>query len=236
MSEAPSFPPLFKGLAVEAGVDPFDKACAEAARGCDAGLVVHNLSTNWLRAALVFAPDVSLEDAMAMLPLCAVGFQNALGALGPPEVAVHLEWNGGLRLNGGSCGGFKVAASDPDPKAEPHWLVVGLELPLWPESDNPGEMPNQTALYAEGCGDVDAGELLGSWVKHTLVGINRWSDDGPAALHKEWRGLAHGIGEPIEMAGHNGTFLGVDERFGMLIRDDDTTHLVPLTHLLDDGE
>ena len=99
---APSFPPLFSGLAVESQVDPFDKACAEAARGCDAGLVVHDLGANLLRAALVFAPDVELVDAMAMLPLCGVGFQNALGALGPPEVAVHLEWAGGLRINGAS--------------------------------------------------------------------------------------------------------------------------------------
>ena len=79
----PSFPPLFNGLAVESQVDPFDKACAEAARGCDAGLVVHDLGANTLRAALVFAPDVALVDAMAMLPLCGVGFQNALGALAP---------------------------------------------------------------------------------------------------------------------------------------------------------
>ena len=107
----PSFPPLFSGLAVESQVDPFDKACAEAARGCDAGLVVHDLGANTLRAALVFAPDVQLADAMAMLPLCGVGFQNALGALGPPEVAVHLEWAGGLRINGANCGTLRVAAS-----------------------------------------------------------------------------------------------------------------------------
>lgn len=229
----PGFPPLFTGLGVEAGVDPFDKACAEAARGCDAGLVVYHLGANRLRAAIVFAPDVALQDAMAMLPLCGVGFQNALGALAPPEVAVHLDWDGGIRVNGGMCGALRVAASDTAPKAEPNWLVIGLDLRLWPESDDTGETPDQTALYAEGCADVDAPDLLSSWVKHTLVGINRWSDEGVAALHKDWRGLAHGLGEDMDMAGHCGTFLGVDERFGMLLRDAETTHLIPLTHLLD---
>ena len=229
----PSFPPLFSGLAVESQVDPFDKACAEAARGCDAGLVVHDLGANLLRAALVFAPDVELVDAMAMLPLCGVGFQNALGALGPPEVAVHLEWAGGLRINGASCGTLRVAASSSNPKAEPDWMVIGLELPLWPETDTPGDTPEQTALYAEGCADVNAMELLESWVKHTLVGINTWTEDGVKALHKDWRGLSHGIGEDITMNEISGTFLGVDEQFGMLIRAADTTHLVPLTYLLE---
>jgi BirA family biotin operon repressor/biotin-[acetyl-CoA-carboxylase] ligase len=229
----PSFPPLFSGLAVEGQVDPFDKACAEAARGCDAGLVVHDLGANLLRAALVFAPDVELVDAMAMLPLCGVGFQNALGALGPPEVAVHLEWAGGLRINGASCGTLRVAASSSNPKAEPDWMVIGLELPLWPETDTPGDIPEQTALYAEGCADVNAMELLESWVKHTLVGINTWTEDGVKTLHKDWRGLSHGIGEDITMNEISGTFLGVDEQFGMLIRAADTTHLIPLTYLLE---
>jgi biotin-(acetyl-CoA carboxylase) ligase len=229
----PSFPPLFSGLAVEGQVDPFDKACAEAARGCDAGLVVHDLGANLLRAALVFAPDVELVDAMAMLPLCGVGFQNALGALGPPEVAVHLEWAGGLRINGANCGTLRVAASSSNPKAEPDWMVIGLELPLWPETDTPGDIPEQTALYAEGCADVNAMELLESWVKHTLVGINTWTEDGVKTLHKDWRGLSHGIGEDITMNEISGTFLGVDEQFGMLIRAADTTHLIPLTYLLE---
>lgn len=229
----PSFPPLFSGLAVEGQIDPFDKACVEAARGCEAGLVVYNLGANTLRAALVFAPDVVLADAMAMIPLCGVGFQNALGALAPPEVAVHLDWDGGLRINGGACGALRVAASDTSPTSEPDWLVVGLQLPLWPESDDPGESPNQTTLYAEGCADVNALDLLESWVKHTLVGINTWLEDGMAPLHKDWRGLAYGIGEDTEMNGISGLFLGVDEQFGMLIRSGEATHLIPLTHLLE---
>lgn len=230
-----TFPPLFSGQAVEGAIDPFDKACVEAVKGCDAGLVVYNLGANALRAAIVFAPDVRLLDAMAMLPVCGVGFQNALGALAPPEVAVHLDWDGGLRVNGASCGRMRVAASDTDPASEPQWLVVGLELPLWPESDDPGVTPDVTTLYAEGCAEVNARDLLEAWVKHTLVGINTWVDDGPGALHKEWRGLAHGMGEDIAMDEKAGVFLGVDEHFGLLIRDAETTHLVPLTYVLENS-
>lgn len=232
-NQRPSFPPLFSGLAISGQINPFEKARAEATRGCDAGLVVYNLAANTLEAAIVFAPDVTLEEAMAVLPLCGIGFQNALGALAPPEVAVQLEWAGGLRINGARCGALRVAASTVDTDAMPDWIVVGLTLPLWPESDAPGETPDHTALYAEGCAEVNALGLLESWVKHTLVGINTWSENGVKSLHSNWRGLAHGIGEDIKIHGQAGTFLGVDEKFGMLLRSEVTTQLIPLSSVLE---
>lgn len=229
----PSFPPLFHGHVVTGQIDPFEQAKADAIKGCDAGRVLYKLEPDTLQAAIVFAPEVPLEDAMAMLPLCGVGFQNALGALAPPEVAVHLGWDGHIRVNGASCGKLDVEAPDGNTKDVPDWLVVGLTLRLWPESDETGHTPDRTALYAEGCADVSATALLESWVKHTLVGINTWTDLGVSTLHKEWSGLAHGLGDQVELAEHRGLFIGVDERFGMLIKTKEKTHLVPLTHLLD---
>lgn len=229
----PAFPPLMSGLAVTGQEDPFETACQRAVLGCDAGLVVHNLAPDYLRAALVFAPEVPLSQAMAMLPTCGIGLQNALGALAPPEVAVHLEWGGGLRINGARCGTLRVAASTSAPNEVPDWLVVGLQLPLWPASEDGGETPDETALYAEGCADVKAPALLESWARHTLHWISRWEEDGLEPLHAEWRGLAHGLGEEGTWHGATGTFLGVDEDFGMLLRDDDTTHLIPLTTRLE---
>lgn len=231
MSEPLRFPPLMSGEACTG--DPFDTAQQRAVLGCDAGLVCYHLGESTMAAAIVFAPEVPLTRAMAMLPLCGVGFQNALGALAPPEVAVHLDWAGGIRINGASCGALRAAASTPDPATVPDWLVIGLTLPLWPESDTPGDTPDQTALYAEGCADVDPSALIEAWARHTLNWITRWSDEGPQPLHTEWRGLAHGIGEETTQDGHSGTFLGVDEDFGMLLRDASDTRLIPLTSLLE---
>ena len=75
--------------------------------------------------------------------------------------------------------------------------------------------------------------LLEAWARHTLIWITRWEEDGPAPLHAEWRGLAHRMGEEITQGGITGTWLGVDERFGMLLRAGETTHLLPLSAQLE---
>ena len=227
----PTFPPLMYG---EAAADPVTHAQMRAIQGCDAGLVAYDLGQSTLQVAIVFAPDVTLAKAAVMLPLCAVGFQNALGALGPPETAVQLEWDGGIRLNAARCGRFGIHASTDNPAEVPDWMVIDLTLPLWPLSDAPGEHPEDTALYAEGCTDVQAPQLLESWSRHTLTWVRSWEDDGIKPLHEAWRGLAWQIGEDVTVLGTTGTFLGVDENFGLLLRDaDGATQLIPLTRLLE---
>lgn len=226
----PVFPPLLTGHQVQGGEDPFERAQAMSALGCDAGTIVYNAQADLLRVAIVFAPEVPLQDAMAMLPLCAVGFQNALGALAPPEVAVHLGWDGLICVNGAKCGQLQAAASTADPDETPDWLVIGWDLALLQTSDAPGDTPDITALYDEGCAEVSPVQLVESWSRHMLTWLNRWQDEGNAPLHAEWMGLLRGVGEPI---GDQGVFLGTDERFGMLIRDGANTHLHPLTQVLE---
>ena len=137
-------------------------------------------------------------------------------------------------MNGAGCGRLRAAASDCTPEEVPDWLVVGLEVPLIAEDrDAPGAAPDRTSLYEEGCVEVAPDALLESWSRHTLVWINRWSDDGAAPLHGEWRGLAHGIGEEVTVDGRTGLFVGTDERFGMLLREGKTTSLLPLSGLLE---
>ncbi|MGI9369461.1 MAG: DUF4444 domain-containing protein, partial [Ruegeria sp.] len=89
-----------------------------------------------------------------------------------------------------------------------------------------------TALYDEGCADVSPLNLVESWSRHMLTWLNRWEEDGNAPLHNEWMGLLQNVGEAIEKKGQSGVFVGTDERFGMLIRDDKETHLMPLFTLL----
>ena len=240
MTTEPTFPPLLTGLAVTGQIDPFEKAISLASLGCDAGTIVYNISNDYLRAAFVFAPEVTLEKACAMMIACGLGFSNALGALAPPEIAVHLEWHGGILVNAASCGGLKIAASHNDPTVVPDWLVVGLTVPLFPTNDEGGYTPNQTTLFQEGCVEVEPLRLLESWSRHTLVWINRWSDEGAAPLHAEWRSKAHGMGKNIKTTLQDvditGVYMGIDEDFGMLIRTTEVTKIKPLSDLLQNGD
>jgi hypothetical protein len=70
-------------------------------------------------------------------------------------------------------------------------------------------------------------------VRHTLVGIHKWTDEGQSRLHQEWRAIAHGIGEDFDIDGKSGTYLGIDAQFGLLLRNQSATLLIPLTYLLE---
>ena len=240
-SEPARFPPLYHDEAVTGQTDPFAKACAQAMVGCDAGLLVHNVSADKLRAAIVFAPEKPVDQAMVALVICAVGFQNAMGALAPPEVAVHLGWNGAVYVNGGKAGHMRVAASHTGAGVVPDWLVVGLDIDLIPPAQGEaGDDPDVTCLVMEGCGDVSPIRLLESWSRHILVWVNEVETDGPRALHEAWRGLVRDIGKEVSLtlgSDHlSGTFVGLDENFGMLLRNGDDTELIPLTRLLEVGD
>lgn len=238
MTIAPTFPPLLKGLAT-GPANPFSVAVREAQKGVDSGLLTWSLSTERLRAALVLTPEVPLEAAMAAFCACALGIQNALGAHAPPETAVHLDWTGGIRMNGGHVGGLHVAASTRDPSAEPDWMVIGLELTLsLPDALEPGETPDWTSLQQEGCADIDPTLILEAWSRHSMLWLNGLDDPkGRADLHRNWSGLAWNIGGdislPLDGTHHLGKFLGVDENFGMLLKLGQKTHLIPLSKLLE---
>ncbi|MBB96106.1 MAG: hypothetical protein CML68_16125 [Rhodobacteraceae bacterium] len=226
-----TLPPLMS--AEEVAGDPLAAACARAQEGCDAGLMCWTIAPTRIEAALVFAPEVSLSRAMEMLPLCGVGLQNALGALSPPEVAVQLGWDGTIFVNGARCGALRVRASDSDAGQVPDWLVIGMSLRLSLGAVDPGATPDDTALAEEGCADIPPDLLLEAWARHTLNWIGRWETDGAQPLYAEWRGLVPDLGTTVTRDGRAGTFLGVDESFGMLLRGDDATHLIPLTTLLE---
>ena len=232
MSETPSFPPLLRGEETMPGMDPFAKAVASAALGTDPGLVCWARDEAALRAALVLAPEAPLEQAIGVVFAVALGLGDALGALAPPEVAVHYVWPDGIKVNGADCGRLRAAASTTDPKLEPDWLVVGVDIPYLPPSDDdPGRRPDQTCLAEEGCIDVTPPRLLESWARHTLVWIHRFMDDGFQGLHGAWRERAWEMGEELP---EGGIFMGIDEMGGMLVKTARTTELRPLTAMLED--
>ena len=231
MSEALSFPPLLTGRAV-AG-DPVAAAVRAAEDGADPGLLLFDPHAGDLALALVLAPEVPLAQAAQMIPLGGVALQNALGAIAPPEVGLELGWDGTLFVNGGKAGRVRLIAPTTDANAEAEWLVLAIDLAFEPRHDEGGAAPDETALKAEGCGELTPADLLESWSRHFLTQLHRWEEDGIAPLHREWTGLARGLGADMAVLGETGYALGIDEAMGLLLKTGGTTKLLPLTRLLD---
>lgn len=226
----PTFPPLLRGEAAPA--DPFTTAVSRALTGTDAGLVTYSRRADALEAAVVLSPELPLERALGVYLAAPVALGDAIGALAPPEVAVHYDWPGGIRVNGGRCGRIRAAAADVRADEVPDWLVLGVELPfLPPHGHEGGETPDETFLHAEGCGEITPLALLESWSRHLLAWINRFMDEGTAPLHAVWRYRAWRMGEPLEDG--SGVFMGLDENGGMLVKRPGGTVLRPLTEALE---
>lgn len=224
-----SFPPLLSAAPVKSALDPFAKAIAQAERDAEPGLIVYATDETAARMAITLCPETPLEDAIGVTCAVSLGLSDALGALAPPEVAVHFVWPDRFKVNGALCGRMRAAASTADPATEPEWLVVGLDVPIIPDLNaEPGKTPDQTALIEEGCADISAPLLIESWSRHTLYWINRFLDEGFRPIHNNWTGKCEEIGQETE----DGIFLGLDGKGGKLLRNNDKTDVVPLTSIL----
>jgi biotin-(acetyl-CoA carboxylase) ligase len=238
--DTPTFPPLLRGIEVKAGVDPFAKAVSDAGRGvAEVGDLYWSPDKTILQAAIVFAPDEPLHEAAPILFAVANGLNDCIGALAPPEVGVQHVWPDGVKVNGAWCGALRVDASTRDPAEVPEWLIVGISLSVrWDASaSNPGESPDLTALSEEGCGHLSAVRLLESWSRHTLTWVNRWEDGELRAITDGWLNRAEGRGETVAFE-HNGitqrgTFLGLDEAGGMILKTETGSDSLPLMRILD---
>ncbi|CUH38992.1 hypothetical protein JSE7799_01711 [Jannaschia seosinensis] len=211
---APSFPPMLRGQSAR---DPWAEAMTAARAGCDGGTIFWRAG-DALEAAVVLAPDVPRDRAAQMIPLAAVALRDALGAIGPPEMPVHLGWDGSILLNGAEAG--QVRGMAPPGAGVPDWLIVHLHMRFLPE-----DSLDRTALWQEGAGEVMPVPLLESWSRHLLHRLSEW-EDGPRPLHAEW------LAAMWDRA-HDKTFLGLDEAFGRLRRDGAATTLDPLDTLLE---
>jgi biotin-(acetyl-CoA carboxylase) ligase len=225
-----AFPPLLTGLAV-AG-DPFLEAL-EAAEDAEPGTVFHSPAEETMRAAVLLAPEVPLREAAGVSFAVALGLSDALGALAPPEVGVHLEWPDRVRVNGGLCGRLRLAASTRDPDAEPDWLIVGIEVSMLPEEERePGERAEVTCLREEGCGGITVAQLVEAWARHMMNWLHVYLTDGFAPLHEAWRAKAWRLGETVSYPAEGG-FVGLDEWGGMILKDGARARILPLTDYLE---
>ncbi len=183
MTSGPTLPPLLTGHAAPAEAD----LAAVVAEGVAAGRLgaddlVWSEARDVAAAAIVLEPEGSLAEALEMVPLTMVAVADALGAIGPPNLALMLRWPDVLTANGGTVG--RVTISVPEGTsldAVPAHVVVGfsiaLTLPAW-LAHAPGLDTETTALHEEGCGDIDRDGLIGAVARHFLSRLDEWNHGG----------------------------------------------------------
>lgn len=219
-----SLPPVYRGVTSVPPDDPFEAACGLAGRPDTDASFVWSLRTDAADCAVVLAPDRPLAEALLVLYVAMNGLADALGAVVPPEVAVTFGWPDRIDINGAEAGVFRVAYAKPDSEdAIPDWMVVGLSLLITPDpgDDAPGNRPNHTTLFDEGCGDLEAASILESFGRHFLYWINRWEEDGFGAVLASWLPRATGRTETAYFGyGENrleGTAVSVDPKGGLIV-------------------
>ncbi|MEQ9042059.1 MAG: biotin/lipoate--protein ligase family protein [Silicimonas sp.] len=224
------FPPLLTGIAVTD--DPFQAALQSVADEVEPGAVFYGVDPARMQAAIVLAPEEPLQSALRVSFAVALGLNDALGALAPPEVGVHLVWPDRIKVNGAFCGTLAFAASTREPGDEPDWLIVGLEMPLVrPAASEPGHDPDRTALYEEGCSDIALPDLIEAWGRHMMNWLHIYLTEGFEPLHREWRAKGDGLGGEVTYP-QAGTFVGLDENGGMILKTGETTRILSLADRL----
>lgn len=225
----PEFPPLLTGHAVPASQDPLIVALERMREArLEAGDLFWSMAETHARAAIALEPDCSLGKALQMVPLLMVAIGDALGAIGPPNLALMYRWPQTLLVNGGEVGDVFLHAPDGIGLEEtPDFMVLGfsIAMSLPPEIiDAPGLTSHATALFEEGCGDLDRTQVIEAVARHFLSWVDTWEHDGFAAAHADFHGRmqpADTIAVQIGPVTHEGRMIGIDEDGGLLLNGTD---------------
>ncbi|AKI01996.1 biotin-(acetyl-CoA carboxylase) ligase [Hoeflea sp. IMCC20628] len=229
MLPTPEFPPLLSGYAVPASDDPMQIAFEGARDGrFSAGDLCWSMAETHAFAAIVLEPECSLAKALQMAPLMMVAIGDALGAIGPPNLALMYRWPLTLLVNGGEVGEVFLRGPEGAGLEEiPSFIVLGFSVAMSLPAevlDAPGLARNTTALFEEGCGDLDRTQVIEAIARHFLSWVDTWEHDGFAAAHPDFLGRmqpADTLSLRIGDVTHEGRMIGIDEDGGMLLEGAD---------------
>lgn len=204
-------------------------ALAQAVQACRAGSAEVGAfyltdSAADLDLAVVLGPEVEPRRCWEMLFLAAVAFGDAVGAIAPPELAIHYRWPDRLLVNGASVGRVRLAmAPDLDESGAPHWLAVGLTVRVHPDDEGaePGIYLDRTTLANEGAVELTVVDWAEAFARHLLVWIDTWEDGGFRQVHQLWWGRHDPKADRFSWqqgeARRSGRPAGLDEHGSLLI-------------------
>ncbi len=246
MTSPLNIPPLLLAMpALPADGDALEQAVVDCKAGtAEVGSFYLVASQARLDLAVVLGPEVEPQRCWEMLFLTAVAFGDAVGAIAPPELAVHYRWPGAIHVNGAAAGRVRLAMSpERDEAGAPLWLAVGLVAAVQPEDEGaePGVYLDRTTLANEGAVDLTVKEWAEAFARHLLVWIHTWEDSGFRQIHQNWWGRhdpkATRFSWEFEGQRLSGRPIGLDEHGSLLVEGDEGTLLCnPETVLGGNGE
>lgn len=224
MTAALSLPPLYIPVVGLAGEDACERARRLAEDGAEAGTFVFADRVDRLDCAVLLRPDETIDAARLAVLVGALALCDAVGATVPAGTDADLVWPAVLRVNGGVAGGLSLDVGPLEDRS-PAWLVLAAGIHLAPETDEEGgERPEITCLWQEGCADVTARDLAEGFARYLLNWMDRWQDDGFAAIARHWtqRATMHGKDTVIRLEGETvaGRVDGLDPAGGLILDTD----------------
>lgn len=216
-----TLPSLFRPVPLREGQDAMRAAMLLApeegapARSRGAGTLCHLGSPIRVEAAVVLEPEMPLAQARLALQVGANALADALTVLGPPEIPLGFQWPATLLVNRARAGQIRLLA--PEGAAEqdtPEWLVLGFECRMaWRDGHEGGLAPDDTALMDEGFDETTPDEIIETWARHLMAGMDEWQARGPRRVAERF--LAR-LAAPAEEAGLK---RGLDPATGHLVLD-----------------
>lgn len=220
----PELPPLYGGIALDAGRDPFEDAVGRAEAGDPAGTFVWSRRPDCIDLAVVLEPDLPRADSLPVCLVAMVAMLDALGGVIPPSIAVTFGWPDRIDVNGAFVGGLRLAVAPRAATGDtPDWMVVAITIAVSGDvnDDSPGLHPDRTTLFDEGCGAVDIVDFMERFGRHFLLWINRWQEDGLTPVRDAWLARESGFGEETSIYANNqriaGRLAALDDHGGAVL-------------------
>jgi biotin-(acetyl-CoA carboxylase) ligase len=174
-----TLPPAFSRAEAEPGEDAF-AAARRVAGAAGPGAFVVSGRAEIIDFAVVLAPDEPLGSARRAHFAGMLALAEAVGATGPSEMPVAIEWPDTLLYDGARLGGGRLGwPRDCPEEATPDWLVFGaMVIASKAHAGDPGLTPGSTSLDEESFAPGSRELILESFARNLMKAFEIWSEDG----------------------------------------------------------
>ena len=191
MRRDPVLPPGFTCTTLRESGDAFAHAVRHAAE-LGAGSLVWVRRFDLVEFAVVLEPEAPLSAARLAHYMGMNALADMMAVHCPPERSLFFNWPDAVLLDHGLLGGGRTAWPEGcGEDEEPAWIVFGAMLrAVASESFEGGArrvgLGAGVAMDELGFDDVSSADMIESFCRHLMSGVDQWTTKGPKAVVKRW--------------------------------------------------